>query len=216
MEKLNLSKILNTSLYCKHTYYDEMREKVSKVVYDEEPNFLLIIAGCSGSGKSYFEKQLIEFYPYYFNKLPQITTRERRGKDDNGYYFVNSDIYDYMKDTLVAKLDSFNGNQYGTIPVFEKNKINTVIASYDAIEDLFELINSEKLFIIPMMVLFDITEENITESGKRINRDSNFLEKERTELLNVFNLYKGQCIFSKIYRYEDYNRFANIYDIIDL
>jgi len=213
-EKLNVSKILNTNIFYKHTYHNELLDTVTRKVTNKEPNYLLIIAGCSGSGKSYFEKCLVEYYPKYFSKLPQITTRSRRGKSDNGYYFVNKEIYDYMHDSLIARLDNFGENQYGTIPVFEKGKINTVIASYDAIDDLFELINDEKLFIIPMMILFDITDENITKEGKRINRDKEFLEKERKELYNVFEKYKNECIYSTIYRYEDYGKFVEIPDII--
>jgi len=216
MERLDVFNLLNTDIYCKHTYYDEMREKYIKSVYNKEPNILCIICGCSGSGKSYFEKKLVTEYSEYFNKLPQITTRKPRGKDDTGYYFVDDSIYEYMKGSLIAKLDSFNGNQYGTIPVFTKKKINTVIASYDAIEDIFKLIDEEKFYIIPILILFDITEGNITQDGKRNDRNLEFLEKERKELFNVFEKYRKQCIFSKIYKYEDYNRFAEVSDIIKI
>jgi len=221
MEKLNVIKTLETPLnilYKKEIYHNEKFDKLlSRNTFDSgELNFLCIIAGCSGSGKSYFEKQLVETYPDYFHKLPQITTRDRRMKDEKGYYFVSNDIYTHMKDSLIARLESFNGNKYGTIPVFEKNKINTVIASYDAIEDLFNLIDNGNLIIAPIMLLFDITDENISKDGKRNDRDSNFLEKERTELFNVFKKYRGQCVFSKIYRYEDYGRFAELSDIIEV
>jgi len=216
MEKLNIKNILINENFHKHTFYDEMREKfLNSNIDGDKPNILCIIAGCSGSGKTYFEKQLVNQYPEYFNKLPQITTRECRGKDDNGYYFVNKNIYNYMRDVLIARLDSFNGKQYGTLPVFAKDKINTVIASYDAIDDIFNLIEREELFIIPIMLLFDISEDNLTKDGKRTDRDSSFLEKERTELFNTFEKYKSRCIYSKIYKYEDYGRFAEISDIIE-
>jgi len=218
-EKLNIDNLLHANIFCKEysNCSKELDGILTKLTFDsDEPNYLCIIAGCSGSGKTYFEKQLVETYPQYFNKLPQITTRERRYENEDSYYFVNHEIYKYMKDSLIARLDFFNGKQYGTIPVFENKKINTVIASYDAIEDLFELIDGKKLFIVPIMLLFDITEENLTKDGKRLDRDSSFLEKERKELLNVFNKYKNRCIFSKIYRYEDYGRFAEISDIVEI
>jgi len=223
MEKLNVNKILGTpgimyELFKQAPYENEKLEKlISRSMFDPgNTYFLCIIAGCSGSGKSYFEKMLVENYPDYFNKLPQVTTRKRREKDEKGYYFINNEIYNYMEDSLIARLGSFNGNQYGTIPVFEKDKINTVIAAHDAIEDLFNLIDNGKLTIAPIMILFDITDKNISSDGKRNDRDSSFLEKERKELFNVFEKYKGQCVFSKIYRYEDYGRFAELSDIIEI
>jgi len=220
MEKLKVNKVLKPNIFYdeKEPYHDERFEKIlTRCTFDSgEHHVLCIIAGCSGSGKSYFEKQLVETYPEYFNKLPQVTTRKRRVENEKGYYFIGEDTYRYMEESLIARLGSFSGSKYGTIPVFENGKINTVIVSYDAIEDLFELIDSEKLIIIPIMILFDIKDENISKDGKRNDRDSSFLEKERTELLNVFEKYKGSCIFSKIYRYEDYGRFAELSDIIEI
>jgi len=215
-QRLYIKQLLSSGLFNKTTYYDDLRKRICHCKFDENPNLLLIIAGCSGSGKTTFEEKLIATHPIYFNKLPQITTREKRNDNDNGYYFVNKDVYDYMQDSLIARLKSFNENQYGTLPLFADNKINTVIASYDAINDLFDFINEEKLSVIPMILLFDIDNENISEDGRRKNRDSKFLEKERNELINVYNKYKDQCVYSAIYKYEDYGRFAEVEDIIEI
>lgn len=181
-----------------------------------DTNYLLILCGCSGSGKSYFERELVANYPQYFNKLPQITTRMKRNDKDNGYYFVDGKIYNYMEDVLIARLQNFNGNKYGTLPTFDKQKINTVIASYDAIVDIFERIDREKLCIVPILVLLDIDSSNLTEDGIRTDRDSSFLEKERTELFHTYEKYKSECVFSAVYKYEDYGRFIIATDIMKI
>lgn len=156
---------------------------------------VLLIAGCSGSGKTTFERRLFKNYPEYFFKLPQITTREKRPHEKHGldYYFIHEDVYNLIKDGLVAKIDnSFLDYKYGTLPVFDRNRINTIIAAKEGIINYFKFINEIKnidknLRFKTIIVRIDIEPDDISESAKRRHRNFDFLKKEREDTLWSFN-----------------------------
>jgi guanylate kinase len=198
---------------------DEEYFNVHELLNNEKNNVIVAICGCSGSGKSMFEKRLLYEGNDNFFKLPQITTRERRPheKDGEDYYFVNHSTYNTLKPVLTAKLNNFNGNSYGTIPVFRDDKINTVIVSAEALVDLMDMYADTATIIV---VLLDIEWENVTKDGNRENegRDKKFFEQERETLKFAYDSFKDSPnVFSKFYKYEEHNnRFPLVTDVFDL
>jgi guanylate kinase len=202
--------------------YDLLKE------YPDE-KLLCIFCGCSGSGKSHFES-IIQNYNGndVFFKLPQVTTREPRENEthsQSNYYFVDEDTYEFIYKTLIARLEMYD-NFYGTIPVFEKGKINTVIAAADAIEDIFECSLSKRSNtaytednntidnVVPILIMFDIEPDNIKKDGIREGRDKENIQQERDDLNDIFEKYKDRCYFAKKYSYEEHdNSFALPTDI---
>lgn len=163
-----------------------------------EKNNLLILAGHSGSGKSALEVDLIKTFPDYFNKLPQITTRKMRSYEHYGpdvYYFVDDQIFEIMKPALIAKECGFAGSDYGTLPLFRKNSINTVIAAANAIEDIMERYDALNLNVSLIYLMFDninlIPKANIrpNRSGKSIKIEKFNLQKSINNYLDKFSLY---------------------------
>lgn len=150
-------------------------------------SLVIMIAGVSGSGKSTFEKNLIDKYPEIFNKLPQITTRlPREGETNQDYYFVSRETYGNLSDVLIARLFRFNNNKYGTIPVFRPNFANTVIVNAESILDTQKLDSLGLIDVDLVLILFDVNLEDIPESGIREGRDMDFLNNERKNLLETF------------------------------
>lgn len=191
-------------------------EELKELNNDE--NLLLILCGVSGSGKSTFESMLIQ--NAYFNKLPQITTREpREGETSKNYYFVNNKVYNNLKDKLIARIpivlpqeyinnesedtvSTYNmfPNKYGTIPVFKNNCFNTVIASADAINDM-AMSDSESLNgIVPHIIFFDIDFEDIPKEALRKGRDLRFINFERWSLYNI--IAKNYDLFASVNYYK--------------
>jgi guanylate kinase len=181
---------------------------------------LLIICGNSGSGKSYFEKNLSSEYPDLFKKLPQTTTRKPRENEVDGkdYHYIEKELYDKIEPLLIFRLGNFNSNKYGTLPVFNKDRINTVIASYDAIINF--IMEKDSIFKdLPLNIILlhmSIDYDNITSSGKRNTRDKEFINDE----INANNTLSELCMKADItylnYKYEDNNRFARIDDIFEI
>lgn len=183
---------------------------VKKILDNQEKDFLLMICGASGSGKSWFEKSLINDYPDYFFKLPQITTRSPREGETNEYFFLSKYTYLYLKDRLIGRLENFNGNSYGTLPVFRKGKINTIVVSTDAIKDIMNLLDVGELDVNVGLLMLDISNDNITEDGIRADRDMSFVDKERLDLKTIYE----QLNIDKIsYSFDTYGRFAKPEDI---
>lgn len=160
-----------------------------KDLIKEGKNNLLIISGHSGSGKSYLERTIIEEFPDYFVKLPQITTRNKR-KDETrqDYYFVSESTYNFMQPVLIAKLLAFSGNNYGTLPLFKDGMVNTVVASFNAIEDIME--NYDKLNLnISLLHLYFNDINKIPAANKRENRNNAFIINEKRRLDIVIGRY---------------------------
>lgn len=179
---------------------------------------LLVICGVSGCGKSTFEKKLNE--TPYFNKLPQVTTRKKREgeiHDQSCYYFIDEVLYDKFQ--LIAKT-TFNGNKYGTIPVFDENSVNTVVASAEAIN---ELACNARYLSLPAslyLVMLDIDTEDLPEESRREGRDDDFINNERTLLQTAILANKDifkQIIYYKISKDENGNLlYPEFDDIIEI
>lgn len=175
---------LQQEIYSLSVHEDLLNNKGIKQLYSLM-NPLLMICGVSGSGKSTLEMNLLNFDKNLFNKLPQVTTREKRNEEDN-YYFIDKSTYKYLKKSLIAKLENFNGNSYGTIPVFKSGAFNTVVVSADAIRDILKLIETEdEFYCTPYLVMLDIDDNDLPSENRRNGRNNNFLDKERLELQKV-------------------------------
>lgn len=149
---------------------------------------LLVIAGISGSGKSYLEKNLISTYPEFFNKWEQFTTRLPRPgeKESKPYIFVTEETYDRFKDCLVGRVgidgeSNFGKTKYGSVPNFEKGKISTVILSTEGILDLKQAISRGEFECEVCIFGLDVDNSEIVQ---REGRDNESLERER-DVLNL-------------------------------
>lgn len=183
-----------------------------------DSNIVFILCGMSGSGKTTFENELLTEIKDVFFKLPQITTRDKRPEEESQYFYVKEDVYNLLKNVLIAKIDnpnSFHGTKYGTIPVFAKNKINTVIASVDAIHELFSQEIIDKCNTKYIMMLFEIDIKDIRKEARRKDRDDDFLKKEKEDIKKVFELYKNKCLYSFEWNFSKHRWFAKLSDIID-
>lgn len=149
---------------------------------------LLLICGVSGSGKTYIEKLLVESNEgYKFNKLNQVTTRLPRNLEEVNnrvYTFLDHDLYDILDSTdiLTAKTN-VNGNRYGTILNLKEDHINTVIVNSNGIKDIIHFIHRNKLDIDVFTICID---SDVLE--RREGRNDDFLEKERQELSEYYDL----------------------------
>jgi len=183
-------------------------------------NIILLLCGNSGSGKSTFESKLVRKNSNLFFKLPQCTTREKRPYEKPyDYFFINKETYGLLKDKLIAKIQgkSFNGTCYGTIPAFSKGKINTCVASYEAIDDIVKMYDDNDPLIknsIIYTLLFDVDYEHL--KSKREGRDKNFIIKEQTELVKSLNNAYDKKVIRDIgyWRFEDNGfRFPEMHDV---
>ena len=160
---------------------------------------ILAIVGVSGSGKSVLEKNCVEKYPTIFNKLYQISTRDKRSHDEDSYIFLSKKFYQKFKEFLWGKTE-INGNLYGTIPDLRKNKINTIILNENGIKDFLKKADPNVDFFV---LGLDIALEDIPV--KRNDRDKEHLKEERKVLKYA----------EKIYTIEDAN-YLNPTDVLDI
>jgi hypothetical protein len=219
--KIDIKELLDSVLhYQKLQLFYEFHNNLPKEEYKKIINsitkygmnnsdILLIICGNSGSGKSFFEKTLITEHPNKFHKLRQVTTRERRSADEDGYEFVSYHVYENLQNNLIAKTH-FNKNYYGTIPTYDSSKINTVIASAEAIDDLFK---SKELNFIPILIKIIKPYNSICPEGIRKGRNEKFIQKEINDLNKTFNKYKDKCIFTYEFECTDENPYIKYSDI---
>jgi len=87
--------------YNEHLAFEKYLNDLGKFKVRSLKYPLLIICGISGSGKSTFEGKLVASSNNFFNKLPQVTTREQRNPEDP-YYFVDNDVYENLEEKLIA------------------------------------------------------------------------------------------------------------------
>jgi guanylate kinase len=139
---------------------------------------VLIVAGHSGSGKSYLAKELEE--KFNFNRLKQVTTRPRReGEEEDAYDFITDELYDKIKDTLFGKTE-FNGYRYGTYRTLEINKNNVVVLNKKGIEDFKKQMEGLGEQVIDNTIILGLK----IKEGKREGRN---LEQENLDILSVID-----------------------------
>ena len=139
---------------------------------------VLIVAGHSGSGKSYLAKELEE--KFNFNRLKQVTTRPRReGEEEDAYDFITDEVYDKIKDTLFGKTE-FNGYKYGTYKTIEVNKNNVVVLNKKGIDDFKKQMSGIDTQVITNIIVLGLK----IKEGKREGRD---LEQENLDILSVID-----------------------------
>lgn len=138
--------------------------------------YLVCMCGSSGSGKSYITERLVCDFSDEFHKPAQYTTRQRRNNEDPyEYYFVNKEHYKIIEDKLICKTE-INGEFYGTIPAFVKNKINILIVNSAGYKDFKKYAKKNENIEI---LLVRIESER---PKPRIDRDENFVINERKDL----------------------------------
>jgi guanylate kinase len=153
------------------------------------PRKLLALCGVSGSGKTTLEKNLIDEYPQYFQKLQQVSTRKMREGERNGdpYTFVSREFYLSIKDSLVGRLGLADGSlfkdYYGSIPDFSNDKISTIILAEEGLQDLKDSIASGRIANAQLLVFgLDVKFEDLDDKDLREGRDEAFVKRERSVL----------------------------------
>ena len=151
---------------------------------------LICVLGHSGSGKSAVEKGLEEVG---FNRIISYTTREPRGREENGvdYNFVSrEDFLSLLDKGILMEHAEYRGNLYGAPkPVGGLNHVIVVEAKgYETIREMYgdQVIG----------VYIDVDEETIR--NRIINRSDTSIEEANIRVE------------------EDKNVFANIKDKVDI
>ena len=136
---------------------------------------ILVIAGPSGCGKSYITDRLLEEYPNIFEKLRQVTTREKREGEGDQYDYLSEEEYNDIKDDLIART-KIGDNWYGTrLTGINNSKIKIIIANKMGIEDLERIAG---LSIVYLGIDSEIP-------AKRDKRDIEFVNHERDSLKEI-------------------------------
>lgn len=87
---------------------------------------MIIVSGPSGSGKSTVVEKLAETYPYQYEVVRSVTTREPRNSDDLYTFVTKEKFLEMQKQDLFLETNVYTGNQnyYGT-PLEDVNRIIT-------------------------------------------------------------------------------------------
>lgn len=162
---------------------------IENVFFPEDPIKILVLGGPSGSGKTYLENYLYTDNSDKFCKLHQVTTRETRGSDDP-YLFVSQEMYDKLESKLIGKIKGANkyNNSYGSLPLYEHDKINTIILSEEGYNDFKETWKENPNIVV---VTTFIGTNEIDSLVERSNRDKNVvLEELKLKRLFMFDAYR--------------------------
>ena len=149
------------------------------VIFEKEKMFevikqcFLVIVGPSGSGKTTLEKELNSMYPHIFRKVIQITTRKMREKEIQGdpYIFVEKEIFQLMKETLIGVVESESKfeNGYGSIFFPITNKIQTIILSEEGLIDFKNKVSNTDYVVVGLDSDFTSRNERKNILGREIN-----------------------------------------------
>lgn len=149
------------------------------LIFEKEKMFevikqcFLVIVGPSGSGKTTLEKELNSMYPHIFRKVIQITTRKMREKEIQGdpYIFVEKEIFQLMKETLIGVVESESKfeNGYGSIFFPIINKIQTIILSEEGLIDFKNKVSNTDYVVVGLDSDFTSRNERKNILGREIN-----------------------------------------------
>ncbi len=100
------------------------------------------IGGPSGSGKSYMEYKTSELPE--FTKMKQMTTRKKRDGEEFGreYFFIDKELMATLNESLFVSSTN-DEHDYGTLPLFNPESINTVICDHSGFADFITKNNDE-------------------------------------------------------------------------
>jgi energy-coupling factor transporter ATP-binding protein EcfA2 len=190
---------------------------------DDNAINLCIITGPSGSGKSTFEKCLTTAFANHelFFKLPQVTTRDiRENETGDEYYFISKETYNNLDGILIGRVtadkDSFM-NYYGTLPLYRKGKINTLILAPEGINDTLVLLEQYKNLKV-LIINLDIEWNEVDPSGFREGRNEEFFQREREGIEYVIRSCKRRypnLVKIITHKHSDWGRFPLATDIFD-
>ena len=149
-------------------------------------NMLILIIGPSGSGKTTLEKQLLEHYSNFYERIISHTTRPMRKSEENGvdYYFVSPEKFNKMeKEEAFVEVVNFLGNKYGCSvnELMSKKKNILLVVEPNGMEQILKKLNSTKELrekYYPVIIYMDIDKKQLVENMKK-RGDSEEKIKER-------------------------------------
>lgn len=146
-------------------------------------NYLIILLGPSGAGKTTLEKKLVSLYPNLFKRSVSATTRDPRDGEINGqdYHFVS---HEKFKEITMIESNQFDSNFYG-MPLSELSGKKHIVLTTEpqGAFNVLKYTKENKIKIKPIVVYFDIDMStrlnNMSDRGdaedkikKRINNDN--------------------------------------------
>lgn len=176
---------------------------------------ILLIAGCSGSGKTFIRDMIYNHKSYTDTSLNfhipmQVTTRGRRVDMDgdfseraDAYIFLDRSMYDYLTfDNCLTTVTHFDDKFYGTLKktlVSGKKNCNLIVASAEGIRNtIMDFENIPEVNIKTMLVVSNPEEiEDIIVSHNGRNVD--FAKNEIAELMKIpFDVYIPNFVSKRV------------------
>lgn len=158
------------------------------------PNYYPIIAfvGSSGSGKTTLITELFKRHPNYINPLKSLTSRPKRGPEDDIFYtFVaEQEIIDRQAHGDLVQYLEYAGNTYGTDRHDIEDVIQHKLAAQAYVENGVLNLRKAGYKVIPIkIVASNAPEENINRGNdqERAQEDQNRSQIELDYALTVVN-----------------------------
>lgn len=195
---------------------------------------MLMIAGPSSSGKSTWLNALVEAWPDHFEKIKSMTTRPKRGPEDDEHLFVDKGTFDLLNRVgQMAEQDVHNGHHYGVSwemlhVVWEKGKVPVMALNIAGVNNWIFLARQNKIEwrLLYMECPADTLVQRLTDRLIEIGEQT--LELPKQDTVRLLECIKRQGEFEpNAHQYIDYddrpvksatgqvNRYMSIYTGLD-
>jgi guanylate kinase len=156
--------------------------------------FAVVLSGPSGVGKTTLEHRLVEADPMMVSSVSTTTRAPRKGeKTGKDYFFVERDVFEYMKERELVEWAQVHGEYYGTPRRFIDNEISAgrdVLLNIDVqggirVKKAFP--EAVMIFILPPS--FETLEQRIRQRGDDEAIDIKTRLKNAVEEINASDQY---------------------------